>query len=383
MGIYLDYNASAPVDARVLDAMVSVYRNDYGNPDSRTHEYGERSATRLNQARGQVAELLGIAKDEVVFTSGATESNNLAILGLELYGIQMNRKHIITTSIEHKAVLEAVHHLEKKGFDVDYIDPDQSGRINANDLIQRLRPDTLLVSVMHANNETGVLQPVERIGEILELTDTFFHIDATQTCGKMVEAVKNLQYDLLSCSAHKMYGPQGIGALIIRKKHYQRVPIKPIMFGGGQEYGFRPGTTPVPLAMGFGVACNLAKEKAQEHLKQMEAIRNTILALLEESEIQYKINGNLEYAVPNTLNISIKGISSEALMLTTRQLCGISNGSACTTSNYKPSYVLTAMGLSEDRLESAVRISWGWECDLDEIRIQFNALLNSAKLLIL
>lgn len=239
--IYLDYNASTPIDKRVIDVMVDVYRNSYGNADSRTHEYGENARKIVEDSRQLVANLLGVKKDEVFFTSGATESDNIAILGLREYAESQNKKHIITTSIEHKAVIEPTQVLSKNGFDVTYIKPDESGRVNADDVLNAVREDTLLVSVMHANNETGVIQPVTEIGEELSKKGVLFHIDAAQSFGKLVDELKNTKYDMLSASAHKMYGPQGIGTLVLRKKRYKLPPVKSIMFGGSQEHGLRPG----------------------------------------------------------------------------------------------------------------------------------------------
>jgi cysteine desulfurase len=359
MSVYLDYNASTPIDERVLEGMIAVYHNFYGNPDSRTHEFGTNAQKQVENARGQVASLLGVAKNEVVFTSGATESDNMAILGLSEYGIANNKKHIITTAIEHKAILEPIKILEKRGFKIDYISPNESGRIDAQLLLNKVRSDTLLVSISHANNETGIIQPVEEIGDTLSKMDIYFHIDAAQSCGKLVEELKSTKYDLLSLAGHKMYGPQGIGALILRMKKYKRPPIKPIMFGGGQEGGLRPGTLPVALIVGLGKACEIAE---QEHTKAIDGYRQTKKILISElvaSGVAFEINGDQQYCMPNTLNVSFLGVDSEALMLATKQYCSVSNGSACTSHDYKPSHVLAAMGLSDERIESAIRISWG------------------------
>ena len=361
MGIYLDYNASTPLDQRVLDVMIDVYQNKYGNADSRTHDYGEAARSAVENARKQVADLLAIKKDEVFFTSGATESDNISILGLQEYAEKNSKKHIITTAIEHKAVLEPLHHLEKQGFEVTYISPDSSGRINADELLSKVRDDTLLVSVMHANNETGIIQPIDVIGEELSKTDTFFHVDAAQSFGKLVDELRNVKYNFLSASAHKMYGPQGVGVLVLKKKRYKMPPVNSIMFGGSQERGIRPGTVPTALIAGLGKACEIATEEhASNYIKYLDN-KAIILDALKSSGIDYSVNGDLEYAMPNTLNVSFNGVNSEALMLATRQYCAVSNGSACNSSSYKPSYVLSAMGLSLDRIESAIRISWGTE----------------------
>lgn len=359
MGIYLDYNASTPLDQRVLDVMIDVYQNKYGNADSRTHDYGETARSAVENARKQVADLLAIKKDEVFFTSGATESDNISILGLQEYAEKNSKKHIITTAIEHKAVLEPLHHLEKQGFEVTYISPDSSGRINADELLSKVRDDTLLVSVMHANNETGIIQPIDVIGEELSKTDTFFHVDAAQSFGKLVDELRNVKYNFLSASAHKMYGPQGVGVLVLKKKRYKMPPVNSIMFGGSQERGIRPGTVPTALITGLGKACEIAAEEHASNYSKYLDNKAIILDALKSSGIDYSVNGDLEYAMPNTLNVSFNGVNSEALMLATRQYCAVSNGSACNSSNYKPSYVLSAMGLSLDRIESAIRISLG------------------------
>lgn len=364
MSLYLDYNASTPMDSRVLESMIDVYQNKYGNADSRTHEFGDNARQAVENSRQSVADLLGIKKDEIFFTSGATESDNISILGLKEYAEETGKKHIITTAIEHKAVLEPVHELEKCGFDVTYIKPDSSGRINSDELLSCVRSDTLLVSVMHANNETGIIQPVDIIGEELSKTETFFHIDAAQSFGKLVKELKEIKYNFLSASAHKMYGPQGIGVLVLKKKRYKMPPVKSIMYGGSQERGIRPGTVPTALIVGLAKACDIANVEHEQNKKIYLKNKEQLLSALESSGVNYSINGDLNYSMPNTLNVSFNGVNSEALMLATRQYCSVSNGSACNSSSYKPSHVLSAMGLELDRIESAIRISWGVENNL-------------------
>lgn len=359
MSVYLDYNASTPLDCRVLEVMNDVYQNKYGNADSRTHDFGDAARQVVENSRQNVASLLGVKKDEVFFTSGATESDNISILGLQKYAEKSGKKHIITTAIEHKAVLEPIRVLESNGYEITYINPDESGRINADELLSKVREDTLLVSVMHANNETGIIQPVDVIGEELSKTETLFHIDAAQSCGKLVDELKNIKYNMLSASAHKMYGPQGIGALILRKKRYKLPPVNSIMYGGSQEHGIRPGTVPAALIAGFGKACEIASAEYKSNIKKYQKTKDCIINLLNSSNVEYSINGDILFGMPNTLNVSFKGVSSEALMLATKQYCAVSNGSACNSHSYKPSYVLTAMGLDENRIESAIRISWG------------------------
>lgn len=379
MSIYMDYNASAPIDSRVLDVMIDVYKNDIGNADSRTHNFGENARNIVENARKQVANLLRTAPDEVFFTSGATESNNIAIQGLREYANEKNKKHIITTAIEHKAVLETVRHLEKEGYKIDIVTPDQSGRVSVEAILGKIRDDTLLVSVMHVNNETGIIQPVEELGEILQERDIFFHIDATQSCGKLVDEIRELKYNMLSFSAHKLKGPQGIGVLVLRKKAYKLPPVRAIVYGGQQEHGIRPGTIPVALTAGCGKACEIAQEEYIENSKRLWAIKNKIIEELKVSGLHYIFNGDQDYCVPNTLNVCIQGVSSEALMISTKQYCSLSNGAACTSRNYTPSYVLAAMGISAEQIEGSIRISWGADLDPDEAAGSFRELLRIAK----
>lgn len=379
MGIYLDYNATTPIDERVLAEMVNVYRNSCGNADSRTHDYGENARKIVEKARERVANLLSVDKEEVFFTSGSTESSNIAIQGLKSYALKTEKKHIITSAIEHKAVLSTVKSLAEDGFDIDIIQPEEDGRVSLDAIIKRLREDTLLVSLMHANNETGIIQPVEELGDILSKKEILFHIDATQTCGKLVPELKRLKYDMLSISAHKLYGPQGVGALVLRKKKYKLPPIHAIMYGGQQEHGIRPGTIPVALVAGLGKACELSEIEYCENNAVLIRTKEIVRRLIDKSGIKYICNGNQDYCLNNTINVSFKGVESEALMLSSKQYCGISNGAACTSHDYRPSYVLKAMGLDEDRISEAIRISWGPKTSVEEIEKELGELLSVAK----
>lgn len=379
MSVYLDYNATTPIDPRVLDVMIEVYRNDPGNADSRTHDFGEQARKVTENARKQVAELLGVTPEEVFFTSGSTESNNIAIQGLREYAASTGKKHIITSSIEHKSVLNTVKYMESQGFDVDYVSPDLSGRVSAENVLSRVREDTLLVSIMHVNNETGTIQPVKEIGDALAEKDVLFHVDATQSCGKLVDEIRDLNYDMLSLSVHKFRGPQGIGALILKRRNYKFPPVKNVYFGGQQEHGLRPGTTPVALVAGMGKACELAQAEYKEEAKENKAIRDEMLKLLKKEGVRYELNGDPQYCIDSTLNICFDGVSSEALMLSTKQYCAISNGSACTSKSYDPSYVLTAMGISVDKIESSVRISWGPGVQNKDILNNFKEMLRVIK----
>ena len=379
MGVYLDFNATAPIDERVLEEMIIIYRNSPGNADSRTHSYGDNARQIVETAREKVASLLNVNKDEVFFTSGATESNNIVIQGLKEYAEKTGKKHIITSSIEHKAILETCKAMEKIGFEVSYISPQIDGRIPYEKIIDLVRDDTLLVSIMHVNNETGIIQPIKEIADFLADKDVYFHVDATQSFGKLVNELKTIRYDMLSMSAHKIGGPQGVGALILRKKRYKLPPIKGIMYGGQQEHGIRPGTVPVALVAGLGMACSLVAAEYKTNAEKCLDIKKAILAELDKSGINYEINGDQQYCVPSTLNLCFHGVSSEALMLSTKQYCGISNGSACSSKYYEPSYVLAAMGVPIEKIENSVRISWGAESKLEDVSNSFRELLIVAK----
>lgn len=379
MSIYLDYNASAPIAPAVLQVMVDVYQNRSGNADSRTHSYGDEARAVVETARKQVASLLGISPSEVFFTSGATESSNIAIQGLAEYARRSGKRHIITSSIEHKAVLETVRAMERQGFDVDFVAPEPSGRVDAAKIVDKLRDTTLLVSLMHVNNETGIIQPVEELGAELAARDVLFHVDATQSCGKLVDELRTLAYHMLSFSAHKLRGPQGIGVLVLRKKGYRRPPVKAIMYGGQQERGLRPGTIPVALAAGCGAACAFAEANYAEDAVCLKEMKERAMELLDASELSYAVNGDPGYCLPNTLNVCLHGVSSEALMIATKQYCAVSNGSACTSTDYTPSYVLAAMGLSAERIASSIRISWGADTDRERFSEEFAKLLTVAR----
>lgn len=379
MSVYLDYNASAPLDERVLDEMIEVYRHFFGNADSRTHDFGDRARNVVENARSEVAAILGIGSNEVFFTSGATESNNIVIQGLKAYGLSSGKKHILTTSIEHKSVLEAARAMGEQGFEVDFVSPDESGRVSVPEILKHLRDDTLLVSMMHVNNETGIIQPVKEVGDLLAERGVLFHVDATQSFGKMVEELKSIQYDMMSMSAHKIGGPQGIGGLILRRKKYKLPPVRGILYGGQQEHGIRPGTVPVALAAGMGKACSIAAVTYQKNQEKCRMVKERMMKLLESSGLEYGLNGDPDFCVPNTMNLYLKGVSSEALMLSSKEYCGISNGSACNSSSYKPSYVLVEMGLPIERIENSIRISWGADENADEIARSFEKLLETAK----
>jgi len=377
--VYLDYNASAPIDNRVLDVMINVYKNYIGNADSRTHNYGDSARGIVEEARKQVAALLGVRSDEVFFTSGATESNNIAIQGLADYAEETGKKHIITTAIEHKAVLETAKAMVKRGFSVDFVKPDKSGRVSSEEILKLVRDDTLLVSVMHVNNETGIIQPVQEIGKALAEKKVLFHVDATQSCGKLVPELRELQYNMLSFSAHKLRGPQGIGGLVLRKNNYKLPPVKPIMYGGQQEKGISPGTIPVALVAGLGKACEIVNLEYEQNERNIIQIRDEILKILNNSGLRYHINGNPDYSINSTLNIEVEGVSSEALMISSKEFCSVSNGSACTSKSYDLSYVLKSMGIADESIENSLRLSWGAGSDKGEVLAGVQQLVDIAK----
>lgn len=354
--VYLDCNASSPMEPAVQKLMQRFTIEEYGNAGSRTHEYGNRAKQAVQLARDQIASALRVGRDEVVFTSGATESNNLSILGLAPHGEQHGRLHIITGATEHKAVLEPVDSLEQRGFCVTILAPTAGGYVDPDALKNALRPDTLLVSLTHVNNETGVEQPLGEYCRILNDHHAFFHVDAAQGFGKNNEPLRNQRVDLLSVSGHKIYGPKGVGALITRRRGNERPPLTPLLFGGGQEWGLRPGTLPVPLVAGLGLAAELADRHSSDRAATCRAFRERALAGLAPLGIEF--NGDQDRVLPHTLNIAVAGLDAEAFMLATKRLISISNGSACTSHSYQPSHVLKAMGLSDERIQSSVRFSW-------------------------
>jgi cysteine desulfurase len=354
MTTYLDMNATTPVLPEVAELVFKMMVEEYGNAGSRTHEFGVNAKKAVEVARQQVANVVGADKSEVIFTSGATESNNIAILGLREFAEQENKKHIITTRIEHKAVLEPIEHLEKNGFEVSYLEVDESGVVDAQNLEKLLRKDTLLVSIMHVNNETGSIQPVTEICNALQFHDAYLHIDAAQSFGKLSDELKNDRIDLISASGHKVYAPKGIGALIIRKRGFLRAPLKPIMFGGGQEKSLRPGTLAVPLIAGFGLACQIAAKNKQAWQEHSQGLKDALINQLNKLNAVY----NGENTSPFVLNFSVPGVNSEAAMVMFKGIAAVSNGSACTSSSYTPSHVLTSRGLSSDRIQGAIRMSW-------------------------
>jgi cysteine desulfurase len=355
MSVYLDCNATTPVELEVLEMMVRYLSEDYGNAGSRTHEFGVRAKQAIERAREQVAAVVAARRDDVIFTSGATESNNIVLLGLSVHGASEGRRHIVSTTIEHKAILEPLEHLQKQGVEVSFVAPDPSGRVDPQAVLAAIRPDTLLVSVMHANNETGVIQPIEEIAAGLP-DEVWFHVDAAQTFGKLIASLQHPRIDLISVSAHKVYGPKGVGALISRRRGSGRAPIAPLMYGGGQERGLRPGTHPVHLIAGFGMAAQLALRDHAQREAACQRFREEVVVAM--SQLGGQINGDTGHCLPHVLNVSLPGLNSEAAMVSLKGTLALSNGSACTSTSYQPSHVLVAMGLDQDRIDSALRLSW-------------------------
>lgn len=354
---YLDFNATTPVDPRVADEVLTFMAHEFGNAGSRTHGYGQVAKERVKRAREEVAEVLGALPEEVIFTSGATESDNLSILGLAQHGESTGKKHLISTQIEHKAVLEPLEVLRERGFEVTLLPPTEGGWVPPESVAAALRPDTLLVSVMAINNETGVIQPIEEIARALAGYQAFFHVDAAQAYGKVIEPLRNPRIDLLSVSGHKISAPKGIGALVARRRGYKRPPLEPLMYGGGQERGLRPGTLPVPLIAGLGTASALALAEHGEREKLAVHLKEQLVEALVPLGAQF--NGDPLRTVASTLNVSIPGIDSEAAIVALKDVVALSNGSACTSQRYEPSHVLLAAGLPKERVEGAIRMSWG------------------------
>jgi cysteine desulfurase len=328
---------------------------DFGNAGSRTHDWGTRAKRAVQQSRELLADQLGAGPSELIFTSGATESNNIALLGLAPYGERESRKHVISSAIEHKAVIEPLEHLASRGFEVDFISPGPSGRVSVDAVRERLRDDTLLVSLMHVNNETGVVQPVAELADHLRATPTYLHVDAAQGFGKLTDDLK-APIDLVSISGHKVGAPKGIGALLTRRRGRDTVPLTPLMYGGGQERKLRPGTLPVPLIVGLAKAAEIFAKERRQWLSQAADFRLRLIEALGKTKVH--LNGDQENVVPHILNVSFEGVDAEALIVQLKELVAVSTGSACTSASYTPSHVLRGMGLPDDIAANGLRLSW-------------------------
>ena len=372
--IYLDYSATTPMDPRVADKMMQYLTTEgiYGNPASRSHKFGWQAEEAVDIARNQIADLLNADPREMVFTSGATESNNLAIKGVAHF-YQNRGKHIITCKTEHKAVLDTCRQLEREGFEVTYLAPEKNGLIDLNKLKDAMREDTILVSIMHVNNEIGVVQDISAIGELCRERKVIFHVDAAQSAGKLPLDVQQMKVDLISLSGHKMYGPKGIGALYVRRK--PRIRLEAQMHGGGHERGMRSGTLATHQIVAMGEAARLAKQEMQAENEYLHQLRERLWNGIKDIEAVY-VNGDLEQRVAGNLNVSFAFVEGESLMMALKDLA-VSSGSACTSASLEPSYVLRALGMEDELAHSSIRFSVGRFTTEEEIDYAIDLIRNS------
>jgi cysteine desulfurase len=362
--IYLDNNATTPCDPRVVEAMIPYFTNNFGNAASRNHPFGWAAEEAVDYAREQVAKLIGADTKEIIFTSGATEGDNLAIKGVfDMYASKGN--HIITANIEHKAVLDTCKHIEKEGGEVTYLEVKPDGRIDLNELEAAIKPNTILIAIMYANNEIGTLQPVKEISAIAKKHGILFFSDAVQAVGKIPVDVNKDGIDLMAFTAHKMYGPKGVGALYVRRKN-PRVKVTSQMDGGGHERGMRSGTLNVPGIVGFGKAAELAMQEMEADAKRLSKLRDKLETALLQLEEAY-VNGSIEHRLPHVSNISFKYVEGEGLMMGFNKNIAVSSGSACTSASLEPSYVLKGLGLGDDLAHSSLRFGLGRFTDEEQI----------------
>ncbi len=353
--VYLDYQATTPVDPRVFETMRPYFMDQFGNAGSVTHDYGDAAARAVEIAREQIATHINAHPSEIIFVSGATEANNLGIQGLSSYLQKIGKVHILTSQIEHKAVLDVLAKLEERGFDVTYLKPNSAGLFDLKIIEASMRPTTGLLCFMHVNNEIGVINPILEIGRLARERDALFFCDAAQSFGKLSIDVREMNIDLLSISAHKIYGPKGIGALYRRKK----LPLEPLIYGGGQEQGLRSGTLPVPLIVGFGEALKVASNGMISEQQKILTLRDRLLQKLNERIPDLLVNGDIQNRLAGNLNVSIPGIDADALMNNFRSDIAVSNGSACTSLAPQPSYVLKSLGANNERARGSIRIGIG------------------------
>ncbi|KAJ3035095.1 cysteine desulfurase [Rhizophlyctis rosea] len=353
--VYLDMQATTPTDPRVLDAMLPFMTQLYGNPHSRTHQYGWETEEAVEKARQEVADLIGADPKEIIFTSGATESNNLSVKGVARF-YKSRKTHIITTQTEHKCVLDSCRVLQEEGFDVTYLPVKPNGLIDLEQLEKAIRPETALVSIMTVNNEIGVIQPVQEIGKICRDKKVFFHTDAAQAVGKIPLDVNKMNIDLMSISGHKIYGPKGIGALYVRRR--PRVRLEPIQTGGGQERGLRSGTVPAPLVVGLGAACRIAKEEMQYDSERVKRLSDRLIKGITDKVTHVVRNGDEVQSYPGCVNLSFAYVEGESLLMALKDMA-LSSGSACTSASLEPSYVLRALGAEDELAHSSIRFGIG------------------------
>ena len=354
--IYLDNQATTPLDPEVFSAMSPWFTEKFGNASSRNHTYGWEAEEAVEIARESVAAIIGSLPKEIIFTSGATEANNIALQGAAK-NYQNQGRHIITLKTEHKAVIDVCQHLSEDGFDITYLPVDKDGMLNVNKFEDAIRDDTIFASVMHVNNEIGVIQPIKELGAICKNKNVIFHVDAAQSVGKIPLNIDDMGIDLLSISAHKFYGPKGVGALYIRRKD-PRVQLQPVMFGGGHERGVRSGTLPVPNIVGMGRACDLAADVMNEENLKITTLRDALLQGIRDKNPNALVNGSMEKRVAGNLNMSFPGVNNEAIIAAIPEIA-ISSGSACTTSTMEPSHVLLALGMSKEEAYSSLRFGIG------------------------
>jgi cysteine desulfurase len=365
----MDYSATTPIDPRVADAMIPFLREQFGNPASRSHAYGWSAEAAVEAARANVAALVGADPREIIWTSGATESNNLALKGAANF-YKTKGKHIITVKTEHKSVLDTVRELERVGFEATYLEPQDNGLVSIEQLEAAIRPDTILVSVMLVNNEIGVIQPIAEIGELCRKKGVIFHCDAAQATGKVHINLEALKVDLMTFTAHKTYGPKGVGALYVRRK--PRVRLEAQMHGGGHERGLRSGTLPTHQIVGMGEAFRIAREEMDAEIAKVKALRDRLAKGLMEIEEVY-INGDMEHRVPHNLNVSFNFVEGESLIMAVKDLA-VSSGSACTSASLEPSYVLRALGRSDELAHSSIRFTIGRFTTEEDIDFAVNLL---------
>jgi len=368
--IYLDYQATTPVDPKILDKMIPYFTENFGNPHSNNHQFGRSANNAVENARENVANLINAEPSEIIFTSGATESNNLAIKSIARYHLGKDCQ-IITCKTEHKCVLESCHELETDGFKVTYLDVDEDGLINLEELENLLKQKKALVSIMHANNEIGVLQPIKEIGELCKKYNSIFHSDVAQSIGTQTIDVSDMNIDALSISAHKIYGPKGIGALFISNSI--KNTLRPLMSGGGQEMGLRSGTQSPALCVGLGEACKMIQENIDDFVLHYKKLKSCLLTELVNGKFEFNINGSVEKRIPNNLNISIAGKVSEQLFNFMPHIA-LSSGSACTSGTIERSHVLSSMKLQDHRIDGSFRISFGRNTTKDEIKILIKSI---------
>jgi cysteine desulfurase len=372
MTIYLDCNATTPIDPRVAAEIGRCFAEEWGNAGSQ-HEFGRRAKHLVHAARERIARVISAKRNEIIFTSGATESNNLAILGLADHGLATGKRHIVSTQIEHKAVLEPLDILQRRGFSRTLVAPEKNGRVTADAILDAIRPDTLLVSVMQVNNETGAIQPIEELADRLLDRDVVLHTDAAQGFGKELTPLRHPRIDLISISGHKIFGPAGVGALMVRRRREREIPLRAILHGGGQELGLRPGTLPVALISGFGLAAELAEAEWSERRAICQEVREQILRALQP--LEPAVHTEPGTSLPHVLNLSVPRWDGDEVVEALEGIAAVSTGSACTSVCATASHVLAAMQVPQPELDGAFRISWSHRTDRQQLTIELERML--------